>query len=93
MKILNCPLNGPRNISEFACLGEIKAAPASDAETPVWAHYVFCEGNAAGPVREWWIHIATNFIFVVDRNTLTDEILATYRVDDTRLNQKLSGEN
>lgn len=89
MKILSCPLNGPRNISEFVCLGEVKPTPATSADTAVWADYVFFECNAAGPVREWWIHIATNFIFVVDRNSITDEILATYRVDDPRLKQKL----
>lgn len=89
MKILSCPLNGPRNISEFACLGEVKTAPATDADTTVWADYTFLEFNTAGPVREWWIHIATNFIFIVDRDTVTDEVLATYRVDDPRLKHQL----
>ena len=27
MKIMNCPLNGPRNISEFAWGGEVKQMP------------------------------------------------------------------
>jgi sarcosine oxidase subunit delta len=89
MKILNCPLNGPRNISEFVCLGEVKAAPTASADMAVWADYVFLERNAAGPVREWWIHIATNYIFIVDRDTRTDEVLATYRIGDPRLAQEL----
>jgi sarcosine oxidase, subunit delta len=87
MKTLDCPLNGPRNISEFACLGEVKTLPAPNAETAVWAEYVFLERNPAGPVREWWLHIATNYIFVVDRDTRTDEVLATYRIGDPRLMQ------
>jgi sarcosine oxidase, subunit delta len=87
MKILNCPLNGARSISEFACLGEVKTLPAANAETAAWAEYVFLERNPAGPVREWWIHIATNYIFVVDRDTRTDEILATYRIGDPRMTQ------
>jgi sarcosine oxidase, subunit delta len=87
MKTLHCPLNGTRNISEFACLGEVKTLPAPNTETAVWAEYVFLERNPAGPVREWWLHIATNYIFVVDRDTRTDEILATYRIGDLRLMQ------
>jgi sarcosine oxidase delta subunit len=43
------------------------------------------ERNAAGRVREWWLHIATNYVFLVDRDTRTDEILATYRIGDPRL--------
>jgi sarcosine oxidase subunit delta len=87
MKTLDCPLNGPRNISEFACLGEMKTPPAPNAEVAEWSEYIFLERNPAGPMREWWIHIATNFIFIVDRDTRTDEILATYRVGDPRLTQ------
>ena len=59
MKILNCPLNGPRNISEFVWVGEVKEMPAP-APTPRardWADYVFIENNVAGVVREWWCHV------------------------------------
>jgi sarcosine oxidase subunit delta len=85
MKILQCPLNGPRNISEFVCLGEVKPVPGPDDRMAQWADFVFMERNAAGRVREWWLHIATNYVFLVDRDTRTDEILATYRIDDPRL--------
>ena len=85
MKILHCPLNGPRNISEFACLGEVKALPAPQAGTDAWADFVFMERNPAGRVREWWIHLATNYLFIVDRDTRTDEIIATYPIGDPRL--------
>jgi len=79
MKIMTCPLNGPRNISEFAWGGEVKAMPdpltCSDDE---WAEYVFLENNTAGVVREWWCHLPTSFWFIAERNTLTDEIIRTY---------------
>lgn len=79
MKLMPCPLNGPRNITEFACAGEVKVMPdpvqASDAE---WGDYVFLRENAAGVVREWWCHTPTAFWFIAERNTLTDEILRTY---------------
>jgi sarcosine oxidase subunit delta len=79
MKILNCPLNGPRNISEFVWGGEVKAMPdpvrCSDR---AWADYVFLEANAAGVVREWWCHLATSYWFIAERNTVTDEVIRTY---------------
>ena len=89
MKILNCPLNGPRNISEFFCLGEVKTVPPPDAGMADWVDFVFTERNPAGLVREWWIHIATNYVFIVDRDTLTEEIIKTYRVNDPLLPQSL----
>jgi sarcosine oxidase subunit delta len=79
MKIMNCPLNGPRNISEFVWGGEVKPMPddskLSDWE---WAEYVFLENNTAGIVREWWCHVPTSFWFIAERNTVTDEIVKTY---------------
>ena len=55
MKVMNCPLNGPRNISEFVWGGEVKPMP-DDAKTSDrdWADYVFLENNTAGVVREWF---------------------------------------
>ena len=85
MKVLNCPLNGPRNISEFVCLGEIKRLPDAQAPPQDWSQFVFIEKNPAGPVREWWLHLATNFLFIVERDTRSDEILATYRIGDPGL--------
>ncbi len=80
MKIMPCPLNGPRNIQEFVCAGEVVREPdpalASDAE---WADYVFMVDNKAGVVREWWYHVPTSFWFIAERNTVTDEIVRTYR--------------
>jgi sarcosine oxidase subunit delta len=93
MKLLDCPLNGRRNISEFVCLGEVKTLPGTNAETAEWAQYVFFERNIAGPVREWWMHIATSTVFVVDRDTRTDTILATYRIGDPRLAEPPAGGN
>ncbi|GGC86315.1 sarcosine oxidase subunit delta [Chelatococcus reniformis] len=83
MKIMVCPLNGPRNITEFVCGGDVKAVPdpaaCSDAE---WTDYLFIEDNIAGEVDEWWLHTPSNTWFIARRNTLTDEILATMTVAD-----------
>lgn len=82
MKIMTCPVNGPRNITEFVWGGEVKIEPdpalCSDAE---WTDHLFLETNAAGVVHEWWLHAPTNTWFIATRNTVTDEILKTQTVD------------
>ena len=91
MKILNCPLNGPRNISEFVWGGEMKAMPdpatATDAQ---WTEFLFLEDNTAGEITEWWLHAPTNYWFIARRNTLTDEIIETMTYDAYLARQKAS---
>ncbi len=83
MKIIHCPLNGPRNISEFVYGGEVVDMPdpasASDAE---WADHVFLENNTRGVVREWWLHVATAYWFIAERDTANEEIVRTYPSSD-----------
>ena len=82
MKLMNCPLNGPRNISEFVWGGDVKTAPdPATCQDGEWAEYLFLEDNIAGEVDEWWLHAPSNNWFIARRNTLTDEILATMTVD------------
>lgn len=82
MKILNCPLNGPRNISEFAYGGEVQIMPAVDAGVREWADYVFIENNTRGLVREWWIHLPTSYWFIAERDTETNDVVRTYPADE-----------
>ncbi len=79
MKIMPCPLNGPRNISEFICRGEVieMPDPAGMADDD-WADFVWMSNNTAGVVREWWCHTPTSYWFIAERNTVTDEIVKTY---------------
>src|SRR3546814_7846797 len=44
----------------------------SDAE---WADWLFLQDNQAGVVREWWMHVASGYWFIAERDTATDEIL------------------
>jgi sarcosine oxidase, subunit delta len=64
MKILTCPVNGPRPVSEFAFGGEVRpmpdAATCSDGE---WADYVF---NRSGT----W--------FFAERDTVADRVIRTW---------------
>lgn len=79
MKLMPCPLNGLRNISEFTYGGELKRMPdpttATEAE---WADYVFNQSNIDGVVLEWWLHNASSYWFIAERNTVSDEILRTF---------------
>lgn len=82
MKIMNCPLNGPRNIDEFSYFGPLRRRPAPDAAGDAeWAAYIFHAPNPVGVMREWWCHAPTNFFFIAERHTATDVIVATYPPD------------
>ncbi|WJS85906.1 sarcosine oxidase subunit delta [Paracoccus sp. TOH] len=76
MKIMTCPLNGPRNISEFQWLGPVH----DDAELTAAAlvRHLFFAPNPMGVLREWWRHTPSNTVFIAERNLITDEILRTY---------------
>ena len=79
MKILTCPLNGPRNIAEFTYGGQVKPMPnPTDATDQEWAHYVFYGDNHIGVVREWWMHTPSSYWFIVERHNQTDEVIRTY---------------
>ena len=79
MKIMICPLNGPRNISEFSYGGEVREMPDQNSCTDEeWADYVFNKDNQIAVVREWWMHTPSSYWFIAERHTATDEIIRTY---------------
>jgi sarcosine oxidase subunit delta len=79
MKLMTCPLNGPRNIAEFQCLGAVKAMPdPASCTDKEWTDYVWHAENRRGAVREWWCHLPTSYFFIAERDTATDEIVRTY---------------
>ncbi len=63
MKIMTCPLNGPRPVSEFVYGGEVRHSPdadtCSDAE---WSNYVFNRSGSPGIKYEWWCHVGVRFL-------------------------------
>ncbi|MCP4316900.1 MAG: sarcosine oxidase subunit delta [Hyphomicrobiales bacterium] len=77
--IINHPLLGPRDASEFVYLGD-----ASLIDRPDWQHensqqefhnYLYLRDNPAGEHRELWFHEQGDRSWlVVTRNTLTHEI-------------------
>lgn len=78
MKIISCPINGARPVSEFVYGGEVRLMPAQTADDATWADYVFNRNGAPGVKKEWWCHTPSNTWFIAERNTQTDEILRTY---------------
>jgi sarcosine oxidase subunit delta len=79
MKLLACPINGPRPVSEFAYAGEVRPMPdparCTDEE---WADYVFNRSGVPGVKKEWWYHLASGVWFIAERDTVKDEVLRTY---------------
>jgi sarcosine oxidase subunit delta len=78
MKLLTCPMNGPRNISEFQYLGPVRPMPdpetTSDAD---WAAYLFRAENRRGTTMEWWRHTPSNYVFLAERDLGTGFVLRT----------------
>ncbi len=84
MKLIPCPLNGPRNADEFVCGGEVIDMPAPDASDAAWTRYIFSRENSAGLVREWWYHVPSSFWFILERDAVTDEAIRSYTVDELK---------
>ncbi|WP_025871250.1 sarcosine oxidase subunit delta [Methylobacillus glycogenes] len=78
MKLLTCPVNGTRPLSEFVFGGELRQPPAADCSDQVWAHYVHNRNGAPGLKQEWWYHAPSGTWFIAERNTLTDQVIRTY---------------
>lgn len=79
MKLLTCPINGPRPVAEFAYAGEVRPAPDPDTcADEQWADYVFNRNGAPGIKKEWWYHMASGVWFIAERDTALDVVLRTY---------------
>jgi sarcosine oxidase, subunit delta len=79
MKLMTCPINGPRSISEFAYAGELRPMPDPGSATDTaWAEYVFHRSGVPGVKLEWWCHTPSGVWFIAERDTATDLIRRTY---------------
>ena len=82
MLILECPNCGPRNVSEFRHGGEVNPRPTdpSAAGAAKWTDYLYMRRNVSGVETEWWYHRSgCGLWFLAERNTLTNQVLRTYR--------------
>ncbi len=79
MKIIACPINGPRPVSEFVYGGEVREMPdANTATDGQWADYVFNRNGAPGVKKEWWYHAPSGTWLIIERDTLQDDIKRVY---------------
>lgn len=83
MILLDCPYCGPRNVSEFAHLGERTTRPDPREATPQeWRSYLYLRDNAAGVVEERWLHRAgCRRFFDVTRDTRDNTVHGTRRIE------------
>jgi sarcosine oxidase, subunit delta len=88
MKILRCPLNGPRPLLEFVSAGEVREPPDDTCSDAEWTAYLFNRASVPGVKREWWCHTPSGYWFIAERDTARDEILATY--DATELSTRVA---
>jgi len=78
--IINHPLCGPRDASEFVYLGDAslihRPDPGGDDAAQRFYEYLYLRDNPAGRHRELWYHEQGDRSWlVVTRDTLTHEIL------------------
>ncbi len=79
MKILHCPMNGPRNINEFVCFGEVDASSHDLGNSDEkWIARLWAHDTIMGRRLEWWCHTASSYWFVAERDTVTDEVIRTF---------------
>lgn len=83
MKVMTCPINGPRPISEFTYGGEYRAMPDSQsASDAAWADYVFNRNGAPGVKLEWWCHTPSTTWFMAERDTARDAVIRSFLFDE-----------
>ena len=79
MKLLCCPVNGLRPVSEFAYGGEVRLMPdpatCTDGE---WADHVFNRSGIPGVKIEWWYHLPSGVWFHAERDVVADRVLRTW---------------
>ena len=85
MKQLTCSHIGTRPQSEFTFGGDVRPMPRpSECSDTEWGSYVFDREGGPGVKREWWYHNPTGMWFVLERDTLSDEILAEVDLAEVR---------
>ncbi len=86
MLLIECPWCGPRDEHEFGYGGEAhieRPRRPERLDDAAWAEYLFMRSNPRGVHRERWCHShGCRRWFNVCRDTVSDEILAVYRIGE-----------
>lgn len=83
---INCPYVGLRDEIEFTYHGEahiVRPTNGAEMTDEAWADYLFNRKNIKGIHLEQWQHTGTRLFFNVARDTVTNEILATYKIGES----------
>ena len=74
---INCPILGLRPETEFVYGGDAAVKRPANAEQDMapWLDYVFNRDNPRGTHREYWQHIQARHWLVVERDTLTHNVV------------------
>ncbi|MEO1994017.1 MAG: sarcosine oxidase subunit delta [Planctomycetaceae bacterium] len=79
MKIIPCPINGPRPAQEFHFGGELREMPDPQAcDDQQWSDYVFNRRGEPGIKTEWWYPVPSGAWFLAARDNQTDEFIRTW---------------
>lgn len=88
MLLIPCPFCGPRPENEFHYAGEAHIARAPDPQAvndDAWAAFLYQRSNPKGMHAERWCHIhGCGRFFNCLRDTVSDEIVATYEAGQPR---------
>jgi sarcosine oxidase subunit delta len=88
MLLIPCPYCGPRPENEFRYGGEAHIArprQPADLDDDAWMSFLYTRSNPKGVHHERWRHFngCARFFNCV-RDTVSDRILATYRMGEAR---------
>ena len=79
MKLVPCPLNGPRPLEEFIYGGEVRERSAPEAlDDAGWGRYLYERQGVPATRREWWYHQPSGYWFIAVRDTLSGEFLDSF---------------
>ena len=83
MKLLTCPVNGPRPTAEFVYGGEVRPMPdPATCTDDEWADYVFNRSGIPGVEIEWWYHQPSGTWFLAERDVVADRVVRTWLPGD-----------
>jgi len=80
MQIFKCPFCGPRDETEFhfaAEAGKVRPEPAETVTDEAWADHLYMNDAPKGRAREVWVHLTCGEFFVMERDTLTREVISS----------------
>ncbi|TDK50562.1 sarcosine oxidase subunit delta [Antarcticimicrobium luteum] len=80
MQLFPCPFCGPRDEREFhfaAEAGKTRPDTTGAVSEADWAAYLYDRRNDKGRVREVWMHLPCREVFVMERDSVSMEVLGT----------------